>query len=189
MANYRVFKETALPGALLPNSIYLIGPTAEPDYLEVVVTTSDGTATRRTLSRPDVQSMIDASTTGGNLLEVVDDIAARDALLATLDGNVLILVLDASADTTVDAGFATYAYRHADTSLTKISEGENLDVVLQWSNIQGGPSSTPGAIDAAVSNSHAHTNATELDQIGQDADGDLTYNGASPRISWDSTGW
>ena len=189
MTEYQVFKETVVPATLEPHSIYLIAPAGTPDYLEIVVTTADGNSTRRTLSVSDVQSMIDSSSPSGNLLEVVEDISERDALVPTLDGNVLILVLDASADTTVNAGSAMYAYRHSDTSLTKTSEGESVDVVLQWNNIQGAPSSSPASIDAAVNNSHTHANASELDKIGENVDGNLTYNGSLPKIAWASTGW
>ena len=189
MTEYKVFKETVVPAVLEPHSIYLIASAGTPDYLEIVVTTADGNSTRRTLSASDVQSMIDSSSPSGNFLEVVNDIAARDALIPTLDGNILILVLDASADSTVNAGTAMYAYRHSDTSLTKTSEGESIDVVLQWSNIQGGPNSSPASIDTAVNNSHTHANASELDKIGENANGNLTYNGSLPKTAWASTGW
>ena len=97
-------------------------------------------------------------------------------------------MLDASADATVASGAATYVYDFGNTTWVKISEAESLDVVLDWSNIQNGPSSSPAAIDAAVADSHTHANKTQLDKIGENGDGNLTYDG-DEFVQSGSTAW
>ena len=46
MPSYKVFKETALPGTLVANGIYLIAPTGNPDALEIYVVDGAGSASR-----------------------------------------------------------------------------------------------------------------------------------------------
>lgn len=187
MATYRIFKETTLPGSLQPHSIYLIAPAARPDYVEIYVTGASAATVKRVIDQAAVQAMIDAAVaagSGGTM--IVDTIVARNAL-TPLNAQT-VLVIDASGDATVTAGAATYVWRAATSAWIKISEAESLDLVLNWTGIAGRPSSTAANIDDAVSKRHAHANATELGKIGE-ADGNLTYAGALPRIGWDSTGW
>lgn len=188
MANFQVRKETALPGSLTPHTIYFVAPAARPDFVEVYVSNAAGTATRRIIDQPAIQAMIDAAVAAGSGgAIIVDDIAARDAI--TPDNAQQVYVVDASADTTVTSGGATYIYRASNTTWIKQSEAESLDLSLAWASITGRPSSTPAAIDAAVANSHTHANATELNKIGEDGEGNFTYDGVQPHIAWDSTGW
>lgn len=187
MATYQIFKETALPGTLQAHSIYLVAPAARPDYVEVYVTGTTGSVVKRVIDVADVQSLIDASLSGMGGLAVVDDIAARNALTPT--ANVMVYVVDATGDATVASGGATYIYRLSNSTWIKISEAENLDVSLNWTSIVGRPSSSAAAIDTAVANSHTHANKTQLDKIGEDGNGQLTYNGSKPTIDWNSTGW
>lgn len=187
MATLKLYRETALPGTLEANAMYFVAPAARPDFVELYVTGNTAGAVKRIIDEAKVQAMIDAAGTGASTMEIVADIAERDAL--TLDANALVLVLDASADATVASGAATYAYRHSDTSWTKISEAESMDVVLQWSNISGRPSSAVADIDDAVTKRHSHSNKTELDKIGQDVSGNLTYNGSLPATGWASSNW
>ncbi|MEO1220285.1 MAG: hypothetical protein AAFY42_02885 [Pseudomonadota bacterium] len=172
MATFNITRVTALPDPLEANTAYLVSVAA--DKVELYVTGNNAVA-RRILNEADIQALIDASVGGIAGVEVVDDIAARDALSPT--SNVQVFVIDASADATVASGGATYIYRLSNDTFYKISEAESLDFVFNWSGLQGGPSSTPVAIDQAVANSHTHANKTQLDQIGQNGDGDLTYNG------------
>jgi len=67
---------------------------------------------------------------------VVADIAARNALTAF--SGMHALVLDATADTTVETGGAEYVYDG--TTWHKISELNDLDMVIDWSDIQNKPS-------------------------------------------------
>lgn len=190
MASFNIYKETSLPGTLQPNSIYLIAPASDQNHVEVYVTGKTADVVRRTINKTDVQLMIDASGPGGgsaNNLVIVATIAERDAL--TLTQNTFVLVTDASADPTVDAGAALYVWNKDTSAYTKIAEYESMDVTISWNDIQGKPTSTPAAIDNAVTNSHTHSNKTELDKIGQDGDGNLTYGGTSVKIAWDSAQW
>jgi hypothetical protein len=189
----RIFRETVLPdpGDLLPYSIYLIAPAGTDDYVEMYVTnaTIAGQApyARRIINQDDIATLIDTKIQAARELVIVADIAARDALNPTFSQ--FVFVVDASDDATVAAGGATYLYNTSSETWIKISEAESMDVVLQWENITGGPTSTPAEIDAAVANSHTHANKTELDKIGEDANGNLTYSGKLPLTGWSSTTW
>jgi hypothetical protein len=187
MTTFKIFRETALPGLLQPYAMYVVAPTAKPDYIEIYVTNSTGSAARRVLTDTDVQGMINSSLSGMSGLQVVADITARNALNPTT--NQLVLVLNATGDNTVSSGAATYVYRLSTTSWIKISEAESLDAVVNWTNIQGKPTSSASAIDTAVANSHTHANKTQLDKIGENEDGLLTYNNNLPVIAWNSVGW
>lgn len=183
MATYKVFKETALPGSLQAHSVYLVAPAAHPGFLEIYVTDAAGTATRRTHKVEDIQALIDASLAGLNGTEIVDDIAARDAL--TPANGDTVLVIDATGDGTVASGAATYVYRATGATWVKISEAESLDITLSWSDIVGKPSASTADIDDAVAKKHSHTNKTQLDKVGEDGDGEMTYGGANiaPRLN------
>ena len=105
----------------------------------------------------------------------------------------LVWVNDATGDTSVTSGWAIYRKKVGTgidyTQLagwTKVSEGESLDVVVQWDNIQGKPSSTPAEIDQAVADDHTHSNKTALDDLADATTGEgasqvvgLTYKGAA----------
>lgn len=188
MPAYKIFKETALPGTLQAHAIYLIAPAARPDYVEVYVTGASASTVKRVISQADVQAMIDASlsglATGG---QIVNDIAARDALVKT--NGMQVLVINATGDATVASGAATYVYRSSTTSWIKISEAESLDVAVSWAALTGKPTSVVADIDNAVSLRHSHTNKTQLDKVGEDGSGLLTYNGALPKTGWDSVSW
>lgn len=185
MAKIKIAKVTAVPGTLVADTIYMV--TTGADKLEVYMTNSAGTLARRVLNEADIQALIDASVSGISGIEVVDDITARDALSPT--SNTQVLVLDATDDGTVDSGAATYVYRLSNTTWYKISEAESLDFVLDWDNLVNGPSSSAAQIDSAVTNAHTHANKTQLDLLGQDGDGDLTYNGSKVANEYTSTAW
>jgi hypothetical protein len=189
MAEYKVFKETVLPetASLEAHSIYLVAPAARPDYVEIYVTGATTSTVKRVIDQSDIQAMIDSEIAALSAIEVVADLAERDAL--PLTANSQVMVLDATADATVDAGAATYVYRHSDTSWTKIAEFESLDLVLNWSDIVGRPASAVADIDDAVARRHTHANRTELNLIGEDANGNMDYNGQPLVIAWDSTAW
>ena len=73
-----------------------------------------------------------------NAVTTVADIAARNALTGNYDGR-NVFVTDASSDNTVSSGWAIYKYTASNTSWVKIAEGESLDLVLDWSNVQNVP--------------------------------------------------
>ena len=187
MASVKIYKETALPGTLQANSIYLVAPAGSPAYVEMYVTGTSATTVKRIINEADIQAMISASLAGMSGLEIVANIAERNAL--TLRNGLQALVLDATADTTVNLGAAMYVYLLATAEWIKISEYESLDLVLEWSAIQNKPASSVADIDDAVNKKHLHANKTQLDKIGEDGDGNFTYNNALPKIAWDTTGW
>lgn len=187
MATYQVFKETVLPGTLQPNSIYLIAPTAKPDYVEMYVTGTSASVVKRIVNTDDVQSMINASLAGLSEVEIVANIAARNALAPTR--NMTVMVLDATGDATVASGAATYVYRLSNTTWYKISEAESMEISVTWAALAGKPTSAVADIDDAVSKRHTHANITQLNKISEDGNGNMTYNGSLPPTGWNSTGW
>lgn len=93
---------------------------------------------------------------------VVADIAERDALVDKYEG-LRVIVTDATADPTVAVGWAEYVWGPAPGEWIKMGEGESLDLILEWSNIQGRPSSSVANIDDAVVKKHSHSNKAVLD--------------------------
>lgn len=186
MSTFKIFRETALPGTLQNDSLYVVAPSGTPNYFELYAVNSSGLV-RRIPTDADITAKINTALGSATSLKVVADIAARNALAPT--ANVQVLVKNATADVTVASGAATYVYEFATTTWTKISEAESLDVVLNWSSVVGKPTSSASAIDGAVVNSHTHTNKTQLDQVGQNANGEMTYNGNQVKTEWGSLGW
>lgn len=188
MTTVRIHKTTTLPGTLDGHSVYLVAPAAKPNYVEMYVTNAAGTAARRVINSDDIQAMIDAAVAGVQTgIEIVDDIAARNAL-TPVNGK-YVLVLDASADPTVDSGAASYVWRTTASQWIKLTEYESLDITVTWEMIQGKPTATPAAIDAAVANAHTHANMTQLTKINEDGNGDFIYDGLPPRARLETAGW
>lgn len=187
MARIKISKETAVPtgGGIEANTIYMV--SIDTNIMEIYMSNTAGDSLKRILNETDIQALIDASVSGISGVEVLDDITARDALTPTT--NLEVFVLDASDDATVSSGGANYIYRLSDTTWYKQSEAESMDLVINWSSIVGAPTSTPNQIDQAVTNSHIHTNKTQLDLIGQDVDGDITYNGSKVANEYTTTAW
>ena len=186
MALVKFYKVATLPGTLEPDSFYYVENVG---YAESYITDSAGIAKsvgNSAMITALANEAIANATITGNALEIVADITARDAL--ALDANAFVLVLDASADPTVDAGSALYVYRHSDTTYIKVAEYESMDVVIQWASIQGGPTSTPIQIDSAVSQSHSHSNKAVLDKLSESG-GALQYNGEPIQTEWATNNW
>lgn len=187
MAVFKVFKETVLPGSLQAHAIYLVAPVAHPGFLEIYVTDAAGTTHRRSHKVEDIQAMIDASISSLGSTNIVDDITARDAL--TPGNGDQVLVIDASGDGTVATGAATYIYRLSNTTWVKISEAESMDLTLSWADLTGAPSSSTADIDDAVAKKHLHSNKTQLDKLGEDGDGNMTYGGTNIAPLLSSNTW
>lgn len=188
MASFlRIERVTALPDPLTASTMYIV-KSATAGLAEVFVTGTDVAEVRHIVNKNDIQAMINTSVADFNNIQVVADNAARDALV---DGtrNFLVLSLDATADATVNAGAALYVFDKATMNFTKVSEFESMDITLTWDAIQGKPTSTVADIDDAVTKRHTHANKVELDKIGQDANGNLTYDGAYPKAALATAGW
>ncbi|TLX65059.1 hypothetical protein DN820_01730 [Stutzerimonas nosocomialis] len=191
MADVKFYKVNTLPGALEPDALYFVANGA---YAESYVT--DGAGVAKSLGNSSmINALINqalANWGGGaaSTLSIVADIAARDTLIEALDANAMILVVDASGDPTVEAGSALYAYADDTDTVYKIAEYESMDVVVQWSEIEGRPQSTPAQIDNAVSQAHSHANKAVLDELS-DTGNELYYRGTrvGGGAEWDTTNW
>lgn len=170
-----------LPATLLSNTIYMV-KSAQTGLMELYVTGADATSPRHIINRDEISTMITNSVSAATSMKFANDITGRNSL--TLPGNSLVLVRNATGDTTVTSGAALYSY-DADKVLTsgqtnadrysKIAEYESLD--LTWDSIIGGPESTAAQVDEAVAQRHTHANKVQLDLITQAADGEMLYNG------------
>ena len=188
MSKIKISKVTSVPaaGAIVANTFYAV--SVGDDQMEIYFSASAGTSLRRIPTTADILALIETAVSGISALQVVENINERDAL--TWEANGKVYVRDASDDGTVDSGGAGYIYDFANSEYIKGGEAESLDMITRWENIQGRPSSTPAQIDTAVGNSHSHNNKTQLDAIGQDADGEITYNGVTvSTVKAVSTAW
>ena len=77
---------------------------------------------------------------------IVADITARDAL--NVGAGTRVLVQDASADTTVNTGFAVYWYDG--TGYIKTTEGESLDVTVAPTNLGFTPAANQGTVTSST---------------------------------------
>jgi ActR/RegA family two-component response regulator len=178
MAQLKISKVTALPVTFDASTLYLVSDAVRTDDVNIYVSDSTGAAVKHVPTFAELGAMVDSKITAGltaaSSLKVVSDIAARDALAPTIA--TMALVLDATADVTVLSGAATYVYNPATTSWAKVSEHESLDVVLQWADIVGKPTSAVADIDDAVTKRHTHANIAVLDLLT--SDGTLVFNGS-----------
>ena len=97
-------------------------------------------------------------------IRIAANIAARNAMTGLFAG-LSVYVTDATADSTVSSGGAWYLYNG--TSWIKTAESESMDMVLQWANVQGKPSTFPPA---------AHTHS-EYAAAGHNHDSDYADAG------------
>ncbi|VXC63768.1 hypothetical protein [Sphingomonas sp. AX6] len=186
----KFFKVAALPGVLEGDAFYFV--SAPGNVAESYLTDAAGTAKsigNTAMIEAIVGPLIAAAVAQRNQIEVVADIAARDAL-ADPGYNQMVLVTDASADPTVDAGAALYVFNTATDLFTKVAEYESADFSFAWDNITGKPSSSPANIDDAVAKRHAHANLTTLNKLGEAA-GELTFDGApvGGGADWNTVAW
>lgn len=188
MAGIKFFKVATLPGTLQAHAFYFV---ENGTYAESYLTDDTGTA-RSMGNSAMINALIAAAiadwSSEANALDIVANIAERNALTATLNRNAMILVIDATGDATVSTGSALYAFANSTNTTYKLSEYESMDIVVQWASISGRPSSTPAQIDTAVSQSHAHSNKAVLDAL-TDSGGTLNYNGSPISTEWATANW
>lgn len=185
MSVIKIRKVVTLPGTYEPSTMYMV-QGADASLMELYVSSNDGASIKHLINKSDIQAMISTAMASYNALDVVADIAARDALAPTVVRTVL--VLDATDDTTVTSGGATYVYNPATTTWYKIAEFESMDVVLQWESIQGRPTASPAQIDTAVAQSHTHSNKAVLDGLSI-VDGELYSAGAPIQPHLEENAW
>lgn len=122
----------------------------------------------------DAQGLVPLSQLPSSLKEmvVVADLAARDAL--TPYEFLRVHVLDATADPTVETGWAEYLWYQS--GWHKVSERDSLDVNITWANIQNKPTASVTELDDAVNKRHTHLNLNVLENLS-DTNEELYYNG------------
>ena len=189
MANFefKVHRVTALPTILDPYSVYYVAPASTPNYVEIYVSNAAGTTAKRVINESDIKTLISEELSKVSSLVIFNTIAERNA--ATPTTNKFAYVINATADSTVKVGGASYLYNTGNSTWTKISESESLDVSLTWAGIVGKPNSSVSAIDLAVTNSHTHSNKQILDKVGEDSNGSLMYNNKIVTTQWTTTNW
>lgn len=189
MAQLNFYGVNTLPGTLEKDSFYFI---PNGDYAESYVTDSSGNA-KMIGNSAMINALIAAELANwsgsSNQVLIAADITTRDALAVGAEHNLMVVVVDASDDSTVDAGSALYAYDLATTTWYKLAEYESMDVVIQWADIQGRPTSTSAQIDSAVSQSHTHANKVVLDKITESPEGDMLYDGDPVKTQWAEKNW
>lgn len=182
-------KVTTLPGSLEPDSFYFV---ENGTYAESYVTDDEGQA-RSIGNSTMINALISAALANwsgeSSQVTIVPDITARDALIASAETNLMILVVDATGDSTVTAGSALYAYDLTVDEVYKIAEYESMDVIPTWESIQGGPTSTPAQIDSAVTQAHSHSNKAVLDLLSEGAGNQLQFRGVAITTDWSTNNW
>lgn len=181
----KFFKSTVLPQDLQPNSFYYI---ENGEYAEAYLTDSYGNP-REIGNTSMINDVVSRAIMGFNSVKIVADIPERDSLLSNSTNNVMILVIDASLDPTVDMGSALYAYDYETLQIHKVSEYESLDMIITWEMIQDKPYSNIQLIDEAVAKRHTHANKNILDKWSEDVHGLPLYNGKNVDAMWKNNEW
>lgn len=121
-------KVAALPGTLEPGAFYFVENGA---FAEAYLTTQAGEP-RAIGNSAMINALIAAALSewpsGGAPVLFAADIAARDALAPELVQAALVRVQDASADPTIAAGGALYAWNPDTLAWIKLAEDESLDL-------------------------------------------------------------
>ncbi len=184
----KFYAVAALPQALEADSFYYVanGAVAE-SYLTDSAGNAKSVGNTVMINQLVANALADWEKTS-NSMPIVANIAEREALILTLEKNSFILVLDASADATVNSGSALYAYDFGTTTVYKVAEYESMDLVIQWASIQGRPNSSVAQIDDAVGKAHQHANKTVLDKFTE-AGGELKFAGEPIATTWTTKDW
>lgn len=184
MAVLNFYKVTSLPSTLVADSLYFVENNG---YAESYLTNNAGLP--RSIGNTEminalIAEALDQYEVGG--VVIVADITERDALSSSV--NTLVLVIDATGDPTVGVGAALYAYNASTQEYIKVAEYESMDVIVQWTSIQGRPTSTPSEIDQAVADSHTHANLTTLNKVSEES-GIPKWEGGQWPHEWNTANW
>lgn len=174
MAKISIERVIQLPEQLASSTIYVV-KGADSSIAELYFTSTDGQELRHLINKDDINTLIASQISDFNNLLLTSDIPSRDAL--ELSRNILVFVQDATGDTSVSSGAALYFFDASESDFIKVSQYDTSGVVLEWSLIDNRPASSVEAIDDSVSKSHNHSNSDVLNLLGQNEDGDLTFNG------------
>lgn len=184
----KFFAVTALPSTLESDAFYYV---ENGTFAESYITSKTGVA--KTVGNSAMINSLIATAMAGwtgetSQVQIAANIPALAALESTAEVNLMVLVVDASADATVSSGSALYAYDFATSTRYKLAEYESMDVVMRWADLQDKPTSTVAQIDDTVNKAHAHNNKAVLDELGDVAD-ELTYKGVSIGANWTTKNW
>ena len=186
MAQISIQKVSSLPATKAANTMYIV-KSQEAGLIDIYVTGTDAAEVRHVFNKAEINSAIASAVSSFSNMYVVADITARDALAP--DRVMLVLVKDATADTSVTSGGASYVYEPAVTSWTKVAEYESMDFHFTWAGLENKPTSAVADIDDAVTKRHSHANKISLDKISEDGNGELLYNGLHIRPRLDVADW
>lgn len=170
-----ITRVAALPATLAPNNIYIVRST-DGKKATLVFTGERAEIVVSTFNESDALTLVDGYMEGH--ATVLAFATYADMLASAPTVTTYAYVRDASGDPQALHASASYVY---DTVSRKwvFAPGSNAaGGSAKWSDIEGRPTSTPAAIDAAVSNAHSHTNKTILDGLGENQ-GKLTFGGAN----------
>ncbi len=164
---FTIKRVNSLPPAssLLPSTMYIVRATSQ-SLAEVYftgVTTGSPLEVRKIIGSAEVGDAISTALAQFNNLLIVPDITARNAIAT--GRNLMVLVLDASADGNIISGSAVYFFNNTTTTWYLVSGRTQI----QWGDITGIPA--------------------PLTKISEDVDGNFMYNGAYPPVHMDSVGW
>lgn len=59
MSTFKIFKETAMPAVIEPNSMYVISVPDNQDLLEIFVSNNQGTLARHVINKSEIETMIE----------------------------------------------------------------------------------------------------------------------------------
>lgn len=125
-------------------------------------------------------AVLERALAGNTTTTIVENIAERDLIASKIPGDRCV-VLDATADPTVEQGGAEYIWMPAKGDEApywrKLTEDESQDVILQWESIIGKPAQPVAKIDEAALLAHEHDNKSLLDSLDKDENGRLTIGG------------
>lgn len=173
MANpyaFQIVRVRQLPGVTQPNTMYVV---RETDHDDVVLhfTGATGVEIGSTISKSEVASMIQSGTSVVSDIVVVE--TYQDMKNLVLFRNTVIYVDDATGDPGVHLGSAVYIYDKVKAQYNRLSKSETA---VSWNGIDGGPTSSPSAIDQAVARSHIHANKPVLDKFSVSGSDKLLFD-------------
>lgn len=103
----------------------------------------------------------------------------------------LVMVIDATGDPTVEEGWAIYRrdtesdeYWNLNSGWKKVLENESIDIDMTYENMPDRPDASASDADAMVRMAHSHKDNGLLELIGEDNNGNVTYNGE--RLAYDA---
>lgn len=169
MTTFSIEKLTAVPST--PTTANTLFVVANNDFAELYFSSNDGQSLKRVINKTDITNLIAEHVASSNRPVIVDNIAKRDEL----ENKSAVYVKDATGDSTVKAGGAFYL--HDGNAWVKIAEAESMDLTMTWDGLTGKPNVSVTQLETAANQAHTHSNKSELDKIGQDGQGNLTYDG------------